>query len=95
MKLSADDMKLLKSWGYPESDFRQIQEAMGRKTKLTLSHRQKKVPNRKISHKEARQLLGDEDYLSGISRSAFHWTSLREVDEQYFVFFDSSALFKD
>lgn len=95
MQLSTEDKNTLKSWGFPERDFSQIQEAMGRKTKLTLSHRWQEVPDRKISHKKARELLGDEKYLSGIGRSAFHWTSVRDVDDQYFVYFDSSALFKD
>lgn len=52
---------------------------------------------RPISRGEAINLLGEDNFLSGIVRSAFHWTATREVEgtsyKQY-VHFDSSKLFK-
>ena len=91
MKLTSEDKQLLISWGYAENDFRQIEEAMQKsKTKYTLGSFQ-------ISRDEALRLLGRREYLSGIARSAFHYTAARCVpmsttDET--VYFDSSALFR-
>lgn len=95
--LTLSDKKILSCWNIPQEDFNQISEATGRKTKLFLQDTTKSEKNvALISHKEARNLLGQEKYLSGIVRSAFHWTSVRETeDNRYCVFFDSSSLFKD
>lgn len=95
--LSVEDKRILESWDVPNTDFDQINEATGRKTTLTLQDITKhESQTKKISHKEARKILGNTTYLSGITRSAFHWTSARESDDgRYCVFFDSSALFKD
>lgn len=94
--LTADDKKILSGWGVPKEDFAQISEATGRKTKLILSDMAQSEKNTKcISHAEARKILGQKTYLSGIYRSAFHWNCSRESDDlKYCVFFDSSALFK-
>lgn len=81
-----------KAHGEDESSFRQINEAM-RRTKYTLitPHTSKK-----IKKDEAMQILGEDLYLSGIQRSAFHGTATREVmgGEFRMVYFDSSALWK-
>lgn len=81
MKLTNSDKTLLKSWGYEEKDFAQIEEAT-QKTDYILN-------NKKISQKEALGKLGRKEYLSGISRSAFHFTAMRNG-----ILFDSSKLFK-
>ena len=91
MKLTVSDKKLLTNWGHPERDFAQIEEAMQKsKTKY-------KLGSRHVSREKAIQLLGREIYLSGISRSAFHFTAAREVPNSTsgeVVYFDSAALFK-
>lgn len=38
---------------------------------------------------------GTETYLSGIVRSAFHWSVVRETEDGRRVYFDSSNLFKN
>ena len=75
-----------------ESSFRQINEAM-RRTKYTLVT---PYASRKIRKEEAVEILGEDLYLSGIQRSAFHGTATREVmgGEFRMVYFDSSALWK-
>lgn len=94
MKLTSEDKKLLQSWGYPEDDFRQIEEAFAKtNTKYELLSEDKNE-DEKISREEAVEILGRETYLSGIVRSAFHWSSVRENNKGQKVYFNSSNLFK-
>lgn len=87
MKLSDKDKKMLLNWGYRKSDLEQIEVA----TSLT----RYEFKGRLISDAMARSLLGDREYLSGISRSAFHWSATRYTPTGEGICFDSSALFKD
>ena len=89
MKLTADDKKMLQEWGHPERDFQQIEKAFQKsKTKY-------KLGSMPISREEAISLLGQKQYLSGITRSAFHYTAVGETPDGRFVYFDSSNLFRD
>lgn len=88
MTLSKEDKKILESWGHPKSDFRQIEIALNKTVYILESDN-----NRRISAKEARNLLDTETFLSGISRSAFHWTCSRENNGNV-VHFDSSRIFR-
>ncbi len=88
MKLTKEDKDLLLSWGHTEQDLPQIKEATcSTKTKYELE-------GEPIDRDEAIRLLGRTAYLSGISRSAFHWSAARETDDGRVVYFDSSRLFK-
>ena len=110
MKLTETDKKQLKENGYVESDFPQIERAM-QKSKTTYKVVDIKTGDKKIiSREKAIEILGRETWLSGISRSAFHWTATRDNMRGYFkpksadyvvtqmptqiVHFDSSNLFK-
>lgn len=110
MRLTETDKKQLIKNGYTERDFKQIEEAMQKsKTKYEAKNIQT-GELRKISREEAIEILGRETWLSGISRSAFHWTATRDNMRGYFkpksadyvvtqmptqiVHFDSSNLFK-
>lgn len=86
MKLTKTDKELLIKWGHKEDDIKQIEKAT---TKTTYE-----LNNEKISRERAIELLGREEYLSGISRSAFHWSSVRNTNNGETVYFDSSKLFK-
>lgn len=88
MTLSKEDKKILKSFGYRSSDFKQIDYALERTTYILESDH-----NRRLSSTEARDLLGTEVFLSGIGRSAFHWTCSRE-NNGHVVSFDSSRIFR-
>lgn len=81
-----------KAHGEDESSFRQLNEAMRRTKYMLITPYTKK----KIKKGEAMQILGEDLYLSGIQRSAFHGTATREVmgGEFRMVYFDSSALWK-
>lgn len=86
MKLTKEDKKLLLGWGYIKKDLDQIEVA----TSLTRYTYKGKL----ICDERACELLGREEYLSGISRSAFHWSATRETLDGETIEFDSSALFK-
>lgn len=88
MKLTKVDKEYFREIGHFESDFAQLEKATT-KTKYTINYK------KKISTTKAIELLGREKYLSGISRSAFHWSSSRQIGNTTdVVVFDSSALFK-
>lgn len=87
MKLTANDKKLLTKWGFPKSDFEQIEEAMHRTTyKLDFKTR--------LSPKAVVEYLGRELFLNGLARSAFHWTAVRNDASGHTIHFDSSSMFK-
>lgn len=88
MKLTNKDKEILRKWGYSEDDLKQIEEAT-RKTVYELNSKEK------ISCKDAIKLIGRKAFLSGISRSAFHWSASRYTEDgNNFVSFDSSKLFQ-
>ena len=43
---------------------------------------------KKISAKKARSLLGTEEFLSGVGRSAFHWDAIRDVLDGRKIYFE-------
>lgn len=88
MKLTNRDKEILSVWGYSGEDIIQIEEAT-RKTVYELNGKER------ISYQEAIKLIGRKAFLSGICRSAFHWTASRYTkDKNDFVSFDSSKLFQ-
>lgn len=88
MKLTSNDKDLLRSWGVSEQDFAQIEKALQKsKTEYTLG-------SDPISREKAIVLLGRDVFLSGISRSAFHYTAARQTVDGKVVYFDSYKLFK-
>lgn len=98
MKFTEEHKKILREFGHPESDMWQLEEATKNgNTVYTLrsdDHAAKSIKPRRISTKECIELLGIRRFLSGISRSAFHWSASREVDDVLVIDFDSSKLFK-
>lgn len=87
MKLTPDDKVVLLDMGYEESDFRQIEEA----TRRTIY----RYDGRKIKLEEVIALIGRRDFLSGVARSAFHYSAGRDTQEGKQVYFDSSRIFRD
>jgi len=86
MKLTSEDKKVLKENGFKDEDMNQIERA----TIKTVYE----MNGEKISQKKALEILGRKEYLSGISRSAFHWSAGRDNEKGETVSFDSSKLFK-
>ena len=94
MVLQPKDINLLINWGYRKSDIPQIQEAIYKSdyTQYELQAPYKEI--KKLTAEEAYKKLGNEQFLSGIGRSAFHWSASREYSKKYGVSIDSSRLFK-
>ena len=96
--LTQEDISLLKSWNYPDEDIPQI-ERNAHACVYTVFY---KVPadqkSKRISRKKALEVLGRENFLSGLARSAFHWSAVREGDKinasETAVLFDARKLFK-
>lgn len=94
MKLTESDKRYLVNIGHEEKDFAQIEEALSARTTTyelikVIGHKL-----RAISREEAISLLGRNLYLSGIARSAFHGTAIRENEQGDRVLFDSTRLFR-
>lgn len=85
MKLTEKEKTILKKWGHDESEIDQIQRAID----LTTYERD----GVDITEEKAKWLLGTTEWLSGLSRSAFHWTSYRLDRYGKGISFDSSKLF--
>lgn len=88
MKLTTEDKQHLIEWGYSERDLPQIEEAM-RRDKTAY-----KIGSCSISREDAIVALGRLEYLSGIARSAFHFSAARTASDGRVVIFDSSRLFR-
>jgi hypothetical protein len=97
MKLNKADREYLTRIGHTEKDLEQIERAT-RKTIYEFVDNAdgscESYHKEKVSAEKAIELLGRETYLSGLSRSAFHFTAAREIDgTNNIVYFDSSKLF--
>ena len=94
MKLTNKDKEILRQFGDEEADFEQIERAIGKTTYTLQGNKNGIFVERKITAKKAIELLGRKNFLSGISRSAFHWSAVRETDDGREIYFDSSRLFR-
>lgn len=82
MRIRKTEKEILKQQGWPDDEIEQIQEAANC-TKYDYN-------GEKIGVKKAIEILGRETWISGLCRSAFHWTATCGR-----VGFDSSKIFKD
>lgn len=84
--LTNEDKQFLIECGYEKEDFNQIARAI---SKTTYEYK-----GENITAQKAIEIVGREAFLSGIARSAFHWTAAREGKDGNCVLFDSKSLFK-
>ena len=96
MILTEQDKATLLAIGVPADDFRQIQEAaLSKHTRYEL-YKNGEDKGKRISRDEAIRLLGRKEWLSGLSRSAFHFSAVRLVENSdLFVLFDSRKYFAE
>ncbi len=79
--------------GHPEKDMKQLWKAI-QDVRLTLTDEENGKEER-ITIDKAIEVLGVCDFLSGISRSAFHATAVRDdVNHRYSVYFDLTDWWK-
>jgi len=86
-QITKEEKMYLERCGYGRKDFAQIQEAT-RRDKTTYE-----MDGAPITRDEAVTRLGRLVYLSGIARSAFHFTAMRITEDGKVILFDSSRLF--
>lgn len=86
--LSSEQKKLILSFGYPKEDLNQIEKA------LKYTDFQQLPDDENITIEKAVEILGEKTFLSGMCRSAFHWSAVRESEKGEKVYFNSSRLFK-
>ena len=87
MKITKEEKMYLERCGYGRKRLSpQIQEAT-RRDKTTYE-----MDGAPITRDEA-VTVGRLDYLSGIARSAFHFTAMRITEDGKVILFDSSRLF--
>lgn len=93
MSMPKADIEVLQSWGNNDKDINQIgYAARANITKYTVLNDDD--TERRITKSEAIEILGRETWLSGLHRSAFHRTAVREGKNGIKVFFDSSKIWK-
>ncbi len=88
MKLTNKDKDILREFGYEDKDFKQIEMA------TLKNHTVYELDNKKIQLEKVLEIMDRKEYLSGIARSAFHFSSVRFTLDEKEVYFDSSKLFK-
>lgn len=87
MKLTKSDKELLKTLGYNDKDMIRIEEAMNN-TEYVLK-------NRNVTRRKVLNVLSREEYLRGISKSAFHRTAKILIGNNEYVFFNSFRIFNN
>lgn len=93
MKLTKKDKEYLLSIGYAESDFEQIED-VAKYTKYDMFTKEDESIVTRITQKKAIEILGRNVYLSGLGRTAFHYSVVRYNDEgTIYVVFDGSKFF--
>jgi hypothetical protein len=92
-RLSKSDIAYLLEIGYLNEDVEQIENALNRCHYSIFND--KTGEEETITAEKARKTLGDMTFLSGLARSAFHYSASREIkrSEYLYVWFDSSAIF--
>jgi hypothetical protein len=95
-KLSEEDKADLLNMHVPSSDFTQIQEVASVKYTSYLLYDNNEARGKRISRDEAIRLLGRKVWLSGLARSAFHFSAVRTIEgSEAFVYFNSRRYFAD
>lgn len=82
--LTREDRQLLLRQGMSYSDLDQVERAIN-KTTFT-------VENRQITFEEAIDIIGREEMVLGLGRSAYHYTTCRESEDGTIVYFDSLCI---
>lgn len=89
-KLKPNEIDILLNWGNTEDDIAQIEEGVNYATFKTNN-------NKKVDWCTAKRMVGTMNFLSGISRAAFHFTAHRVNDKVSTrgIYFDFSSYLND
>jgi len=86
MKLTNEDKDYLLDIGYLHKDFPQIERAGALTIYYHLGYR--------IGRDKVIELIGREAFLSGLARSAFHWSAVQGSAEIGYIYYNSHRLFE-
>lgn len=93
--LTEEECKQLTRWGYAPSEVKQCDDAV---KVCRYTHIDANGKRHRMSCKKAREMLNEDQWLSGIARAAFHCDSMREINDsesdKEFVRFDCSGMFR-
>jgi hypothetical protein len=90
-KLNQQHQEIILNFGYPKEDLKQIEAAL-KCTDFEILTEGKE--DEKTTIEKAVEILGEEKFLSGMCRSAFHYSAIREGKNGIKIYFNSSRLFK-
>lgn len=90
-RLTDKDRELLLGWGHPERDLQQIEDAAN-EGDITV-YRKRTGSWHPVSVDAAIRILGRKEFLSGLSRAAFHCTAERQNHRRR-VYFDLGIWWK-
>lgn len=100
--LTEEDIEFLEVYEIPKEDIEQMDEFYGKTYYYYVEAVRSNIGDikydydkkKRITAEKAREILGDEDFLSGLNRSTFHWTSERTNNNGKKVCFDSSRYWR-
>lgn len=95
IRLANSDKQFLKSIGYKHKDMKQIEDACNKSTFAIFKRGVNSDECRIISNNETKELLGNEEFLSLVSRSAFQFSATKIVPKtfmEYSVIADSGEM---
>ena len=93
MKLTKKDKEYLISIGVSADDFEQMED-VSKYTKYEMFEIHNESIVTRITQKKAIEILGRHTFLSGLNRSAFHYSAVRfSPDDKIAVVFDSHRYF--
>ena len=90
-KLTKKQKQIILDFGYQQEDLKYIEEALLFTDFELLIERQN---DKKISLKKAKEILDETNFLSGIARSTFHYSAVREAENGHKIYFDSSRYYE-
>lgn len=93
MNINKKDIIVLKSWGTTDKEINQMKEAK-KQLKLFLTNIKTNTYDKRITQKEAIEILGREKFLSGLHRASFHCSVCRHNGDNS-IYFDDYDFFKD
>jgi hypothetical protein len=87
MEFTKEDIAKLLGFGHRKSELKQLQEA-------AIVCKYTDEDDRRISATKVLEMIGRDQWLSGISRAAFHFTCGRGEHGKNYVHFDCNDLFR-
>lgn len=93
--LTDEEKSIIEQYEQDEASKNQVERSV-RSTKFFLQYYDENTGyfepknQKKITAHQARKLLGNNDFISGLDRASFHWTSFRNIDSRIGVYFDDN-----